>query len=150
VHRCTLGRGYALINAAIANPADRLWWQARLPEIVADDFEQAVNIRDSLAELALLHAAATARGGVVDLNAAQVFAAEIVKASEATNTLLRAQGMFDGESMQELDCDSSARLMSDGTLEWNSLDDVFRLAALAASQPVTIAWGLVELRLLRR
>jgi hypothetical protein len=58
--------------------------------------------------------------------------------------------MFDGESVQELDCDSSARLMSDETLEWNSLDDVFRLAALAASQPVTIAWGLVELRLLRR
>jgi hypothetical protein len=41
----------ALIIAGIPTPSDRLWWQLRLPKIVVDDMEQALNIRGSLTEL---------------------------------------------------------------------------------------------------
>ena len=58
--------------------------------------------------------------------------------------------MFDGERVEDVDWDSTARLMANGTLEPNSMEDVSRLATLEASQPASTTWGLVELKLLRR
>ncbi len=140
----------ALINAGIPTPADRLWWQAQLPRIEQDDETQALNILNSLVDLSILHVAAIGNGAPVDLSGAQDFAAEIVNASVETNKLLTKQGKFDGYQFHDLDLGDSSRLMSDTTLEWNSLNDAFRLAALSASQPVKIAWGQVELKLLQR
>jgi hypothetical protein len=140
----------ALINAGIPTPADRLWWQVRLPKIVEDDETQALDILNSLVDLSLLHAAATANGAPVDLSEAQDFAAEIVNASPETNELLTTQGMFDGERVEDVDWDSTARLTAHGTLEPSSMEDVSRLATLELSQPASTTWGLVELRLLTR
>ncbi len=93
-------------------------------------------------DLSILHVATTENGAPVDLRYAHDFATEIVNASVETNKLLRKQGRFDGcQFHNDLDLGDSSRLMADGTLEWNSLKDVFRLVALETSEPVTNAWG---------